>query len=85
MSILLCYDGGRDRHRNHNLKLYNFFSKNKSFIYLFIYFNILILLEYSWFTMVLVSGVQKSDSVIHKHIFIIFWILFSYRLPQYIG
>ena len=30
----------------------------------------------------LVSGVEQSDSVIHIHIFILFQILFSYRLSQ---
>ena len=31
-----------------------------------------------------ISGVQQSDSIIHIHIFILFQILFPYRLLQYI-
>ena len=31
---------------------------------------------------VFVSGVQQSDSVVHIHIFILFQILFPYKLPQ---
>ena len=34
------------------------------------------------YSVVLVSGVRLSDSVIHIHIFILFYILFSYRLSQ---
>ena len=32
------------------------------------------------YNVVLVSGIQQSDSVIHIHIFILFQILFPYRL-----
>ena len=43
-------------------------------------------LEYSGvYNVVLVSGVEQSDSVIHVHISILFQILFSYRLLQSIG
>ena len=31
---------------------------------------------------VLVSGVQQSDSVIHRHVFTLFKILFPFRLLQ---
>ena len=34
------------------------------------------------YNVLLVSGVQQSDSVIHVHIFILFYILFSHRLSQ---
>ena len=34
------------------------------------------------YNVVLVSGVQQSDSVIHIHIFFLFQILFPYRLLQ---
>ena len=34
------------------------------------------------YNVVLVSGVQQSDSVIHLHIFILFQIIFPYRLLQ---
>ena len=34
------------------------------------------------YNVVLISGVQKSNSVIHIHMFILFQILFSYRLLQ---
>ena len=33
------------------------------------------------YSAVLVSGLQQSDSVLHIHTFILFQILFSYRLP----
>ena len=36
------------------------------------------------YSVVLVSGVQQSDSVIHIHISILFQILFPYRLLQII-
>ena len=41
-----------------------------------------LLLEYNINIFVLISGVQQNDSIIHIHIFIIFQILFSYRLLQ---
>ena len=34
------------------------------------------------YNVVLISGTQQSDSVIHIHISILFQILFSYRLSQ---
>ena len=34
------------------------------------------------YNVVFVSGVQHSDSVIHIHIYILFQILFPYRLSQ---
>ena len=34
------------------------------------------------YNVVLLSGVQQNDSVIHIHIFVLFQILFSYRLSQ---
>ena len=34
------------------------------------------------YNVVLISGVQKSNSVIHTHMFILFQILFPYRLLQ---
>ena len=37
------------------------------------------------YNVVLVSGVQQSDSVIHTHISILFQILFPYRLLQSTG
>ena len=42
------------------------------------------LLKYSCYQVVLLSGVQQSDSVIHIHIsiYVIFQILFHYRLLQ---
>ena len=43
-----------------------------------------ILLVYSWFTcyVMLVLGVQQSDSIVHIYIFIIFQMPFPYRLLQ---
>ena len=49
-----------------------------SIIYLFIYlFGVELI-----YNVVLVSGVQQSNSVIHMHIYILFPILFHYRLLQ---
>ena len=41
-------------------------------------------LNFYWciYNVVLGSGVQQRDSVIHVHIFVLFQILFSYRLSQ---
>ena len=48
------------------------------FIYLFLNFIGVQLI----YNVVLVLGVQQRDSVIHIHIFILFQILFSYRLSE---
>ena len=45
-----------------------------------IFWNLCFILEYSWLTMLLVSGVQWSDSVIHTHTSILFQILFPFML-----
>ena len=37
------------------------------------------------YDVVLLSGVQLSDSVTHTHVSILFWILFPYGLLQSIG
>ena len=37
--------------------------------HLFFKFNVDFILEYSWFTILLVSGVQENDSVIHTRIY----------------
>ena len=46
-------------------------------------FCFLVLLKYSWFTMLcLISVIQQSDSVIHTHTYILFHILFCCGLSQ---
>ena len=57
-----------------------FLPTNSVFFFFFLYKNFFrVELIYN---VVLVSGVQQIDSVIHKHISILFQILFSYRLLQ---
>ena len=50
----------------------------RQFLLLFLTFYFT--LEYSWLKMLIVSGVQHSDSVIHIHVSINFLILFPFRL-----
>ena len=53
--------------------------------HLFLFLFLKVLLKYSWFTMVvIISAVQQSDSVIHVQIFILFQILFPFRLSKYL-
>ena len=60
-------------------QLYTIVTTHQTTSFLHILFN-LIFLEYSCFTMSLVSAVQQSESAVH--ISPLFWISFSFRLSE---
>ena len=64
-----------------NSHLYESFLFILSFFFLSIFIFIYFLLKCSWFTMLLVSGAQPSDSVLYMYIYA-FQICFPYRLLQ---
>ena len=51
-------------------------------IFYYYYFFFFFLLEYSCFTMLLVSAVQQSESATHIHVSALLWISFPSRSPQ---